>query len=243
MLSHEAAVNDPALRAPSLTGPQQAAVAKLGFAAGGPGAVALLCGPAGVGKTLVLRGLASGGLPAGHAVRLDRWSDRSSVRGSDPLAFPGAGAGGLSSATPTLLLIDDADRATVTALAECVERWAGADDPPAIVLAGRGRLLTLVAGDARLERSVRLRATLPAFTCVESRLLLDGRRDGGLAARCATGQAEAVSRTIHEIAGGIPALVSRIADIACMLADSRPGRGLVPDDIETIHRRLCLTAA
>ena len=73
----------------------------------------------------------------------------------------------------------------------------------------------------------------------ESRQLLASRFPGAAAGE----DRDALIRTIHEIAGGLPTLALRVADIAAMLADSEPQRGLVPDDIETIHRRLCLRAA
>lgn len=220
-----------AASAPSLTGPQQAALGKLVFAAGSPRSLALLCGPAGVGKTHVLGTLAATGLPSGRPVQVVRWSEAE--------AGPASAARGGTAGGPGLVVLDDADRAAVTTLADWVERRMAADDPPAVVLAGRGRLVSLVSTDSRLEQSVRLRATLPAFTLAESTRLLAGT----IVPRCAPGHADEVVRTIHEIAGGMPGPLTRLAEMAGLLADSRPDRGLVADDIERLHRRLGMNAA
>ena len=106
------------------------------------------------------------------------------------------------------------------------------------MLAGEGRLLSLLAADARLERAVRLRAVLPPFTLEETRRLLDGRLGGS----GATATPEAI-RTIHEIAAGIPTAALRLADIAALMVADAPGAGILPDTVEAIHRRLGLTAA
>ena len=263
---------------PHLTGPQQAAVAKLAYAAGRPDTIALLCGPAGVGKTTVLRVAATEGLPQPHAAGcgkspswpfstkstagnakgfLDRqpphaaavelnhgllarvvsWSDVRGDRGALPFSR-GQAVDGAEDPVLGVLFVDDAHRASTPELAEAVDRWRHRHEGIAIVLAGEGRLLTLVAGDPRLEQSVRLRATLPPFTLAETRQLLAPALpdDGG-------NDSEDVIRTIHEIAGGVPAVAMRLAEMVAMLAAAAPEQALVADHVETIHRRLCLGAA
>jgi type II secretory pathway predicted ATPase ExeA len=106
-------------------------------------------------------------------------------------------------------------------------------------LAGEGRLLSLVARDRRLEQMVSLRGVIPPFTLDETRMLVAAR----LAAAGSLDERDQVARTIHEIAAGIPAVVTRIADLAAVVVEASPGRTLVPDDIEAIHRRLSLQAA
>jgi type II secretory pathway predicted ATPase ExeA len=206
-------------------------VAKLVYACGQPGSIAILCGPAGVGKTTSLRVIAADGLPEGQNVRLISWSDIRADRGLAAVDDGGASA--------DVLLVDDAHRAVAGELVEFVERYRRRHDGIAIVLAGEGRLLSLVATDARLEQSVRLRAALPTFTLAESRRLLVPT----LAAVSARADGEDVLRTIHEIAGGTPAIVARLAEIAAMLVAADPRRHLTPDDVEAIHRRLFLNAA
>ncbi|MFM7292860.1 MAG: hypothetical protein ACKO6B_16750, partial [Planctomycetia bacterium] len=93
----------PAVDGPSLTGPQEAAVAKLAYATAQPGAIAVLCGPAGVGKTTVLRVLAGDGLPQGRTIRLIPWAEIRPERG---LAAAGEEEPGAD-----VLLLDDAHRA------------------------------------------------------------------------------------------------------------------------------------
>lgn len=228
---------EPSSELPCLTGPQSAAVAKLAYATGRPDAITLLCGPAGVGKTTVLRAAASYGLPQPQSVRLVSWSD---VRGDhDALPIPRAQAAD-EAVAPALdtLLVDDAHRASVSELAEAVDRWRHCHEGIAIVLAGEGRLLTLVAGDARLEQAVCLRATLPPFTLAETRRLLATTLPDADGA-----DAGEVIRTIHEVSGGVPAVAMRLAEMTAMLVHATSGHRLVADDVETIHRRLCLGAA
>ena len=223
---------------PPLTGPQAAAVAKLAYAGGQPGAITLLCGPAGVGKTTVLRVIATDGLPQGQNVQLISWTDIQADRGDTPVGR-GLEAASDSVSASDVVLVDDAHRAVAHELVEFVERCRRRHERIAIVLAGEGRLLSLVASDARLEQSVRLRAALPTFTLAESRRLLVPT----FAVNAAEADGEAVIRTIHEIAAGVPAISVRLAEMAAMLVVAEPRRRLTPDDVETIHRRLSLTAA
>jgi type II secretory pathway predicted ATPase ExeA len=239
-MSQPTATRQPSADRPPLTGPQEAAAAKLAYAAESPNAITLLCGPAGVGKTTVLRFIAADGLPSRQTVRLISWADIRGDRG-DLAAVRGLAAEGDDGSAPDVLLVDDAHRAVGHELVEFVERCRRRHDGIAIVLAGEGRLLSLVASDARLEQSVRLRATLPTFTVAESRRLIAPTLPVATDATEADG--EAVIRTIHEIAGGVPAISVRLAEITAMLAAADPRRRLTPDDVETIHRRLSLTAA
>lgn len=209
-----------------LTLAQQAAVARICYALEQPGAVVLLCGPGGVGKSAVLA----------HVEECRRLQSRTVCRRRlDDVQelFDGR--------EPSLgtLLVDDAHLAGDGELARLVSRCRSGQVPVGVVLAGEGRLFTLVARDARLEQLVRLRATLPPFSLDESRLLL-------ASAMTAAGSAEnrdAVARCIHEIAAGIPAIVRRLADTVTIFAEAHPAHVIVPDDIETMHRRLSVNAA
>jgi len=213
-------------------------VAKLAYAAGQPKAIALLCGPAGVGKTTVLSVIVTDSLPQRQAIQLRSWADIQADRG-DLAAGRGQARASDNGSAPDVLLIDDAHRAVAHELVDFVERCRRRHDGLAIVLAGEGRLLSLVASDTRLEQSVRLRATLPTFTLAESRRLLAPT----LAVGAAEADGEDVIRTIHEIAAGAPAVSVRLAEMTAMLAAADPRRRITPDDVETIHRRLSLSAA
>lgn len=217
----------------TLTGPQAAAAARLLYAAEQPGSLAVLCGPAGVGKTMILRHVAAAAEAGLRTVRLACLADlapRSSPRQEAGWERPEVG--------PDLLLVDEADRGTAADVVDAVERSRARHPRTVIVLAGEGRLLSLLAADARLERAVRLRAVLPAFTLAETRQLLGDRLAAGRGAAV-----EGAIRTIHEIAGGAPAAALRLAEIAALVAMDGPGHVLAADTIESIHRRLCLTAA
>ncbi|MEI6240047.1 MAG: hypothetical protein WCR51_06635 [Planctomycetia bacterium] len=211
----------------SLTLAQQAAVARLVYALESPGGVAIVCGPRGVGKTLVLSQIAAA---RDHD---DRPCLRCSARDGVPEATPHARSGA------GILLVDDAHLVTAGELAAIVDTWRRRAPSGGLVLAGEGRLLTLVARDERIEQAVMLRAVLGPFTLAESRLAV-----ASLVATTGTqDERDALVRTIHEIAAGIPAQVVRLAEFVRAVADSAPTDRLTPDDVESLHRRLSLQAA
>ena len=107
------------------------------------------------------------------------------------------------------------------------------------MLAGEGRLFTLVARDPRLTQAVRIRVPLLAGRLADTRALLERHGDD---ARCVTFEEPGVV-TLHEIAGGVPAEVLRLAELANVIAASRPDRPITAADIEAIHRRLSPHAA
>jgi DNA polymerase III delta prime subunit len=214
-------------RAITLTVGQQAAVARLAYALESPAAVAILCGPPGVGKSLVLgRAVAT---PPIHG----RPCHRCGWRDGAPTILPD-GAGG-----DAILLVDDAHEATAEALATLVESWRRNHPAGGVVLAGEGRLLTLVARDARIERAVILRATLGPFTRAESTLAVAAwLPPGGSRA-----EHDALVQAIHDLAAGIPARVVRLAELVQTVASGMPAGRLTPADVEAVHRRLSLQAA
>lgn len=210
----------------TLSTAQQAAVAKLAYALESPAALAVLCGAAGTGKSLVLESLARSPTLRGRTVRRERFPESRGL----PVA------GGPS---PDVLLVDDAHLADGGELARCVDAWRAAAPETAIVLAGEGRLLTLLSRDSRLESCVRIRVSVPPFSLAETRLLVAARTGaGGL-----PGDDQRIATTIHEIAGGIPARIVQMADLAGVVAQGKRGQPLTADDIEAIHRRLAINAA
>lgn len=205
-----------------LTATQEAALARLVWAATGAaatvaegGGMVLLCGPAGVGKTTVLERLAAA-RPGGRTAE---------VR---PLA-----AWLEVAALPDIVVADDAHEADAVMLADVVSSCRSRAPAAGIVLAGEGRLLTIVTRDPRIERLAGLRAILRPCTLAETRDLL--ARHGR--------HCEAVAETIHELSGGIPAVIVRVAALAGILVAGRAGARLEPADIELLHRRLTLAAA
>jgi type II secretory pathway predicted ATPase ExeA len=211
-----------------LTPAQHAAEARIAYALEAPGGAAILCGPAGVGKTLLLERMAETVALQGQCLLADSCAiARDWAAGSDPAEWPG------------LLLIDNAHLAADNDLAELLENVSQAQVSLSLVLAGQGRLLTLAARHPQLARIVRVRAVMPPLSLEESQTLLMHRL-GGLLLQPA---AAAVVRTLHEIAAGIPAEVVRLADLAGLLLAADPTRPLAADDIELIHRRASLQAA
>lgn len=211
----------------TLTLGQQAAVARLAYAVESPGAVAVLCGPPGVGKSLVLGRVAATGSIQRRPLHRCDWRD------DMPTSISGGVSGG------AILLVDDAHEATASDLARFVESRRRHDPAAGIVLAGEGRLLTLVARDTRIEQAVILRAALGPFTRAESTLAIAERLpSGGTQA-----ERDALVRVIHDLAAGIPARVVRLAELLQTVAAGTPSRRLTPADVEAVHRRLTLQAA
>jgi type II secretory pathway predicted ATPase ExeA len=204
---------------------RRAAVARLAYAVERPGGVALLCGPSGTGKTAVLDALA------------DAMDGRATRR---PLA---AWLGDTQAELPEIVLADDAHDADAAALVRLLDAVRARRPEASLVLAGEGRLLSLVSRDPRLVRAVGLRAVLRPFSADETEAVLAATLFTSRPGRMACDARAAIARTIHEIAGGIPATVTRLAEFAALVADTRVDGTLDPADVETIHRRLSLEAA
>lgn len=206
-----------------LTAGQEAALARLGCVATEPGAVAVLCGPAGAGTTTVVRHLVAA-LQARHSIEhapAAWWQSRADA------------------AWPDVAIVDDAHDTTSGDLGRLLVRARSLRPDGGVVLAGRGRLLTLLAREPDAEAAITLRAVLRSFTAVETRTLLARH----LHAPAPTAAVLAVAADIHELAGGLPAVALRLGELAGWLAAAHPERPLRAADIETLHRRVSLAAA
>jgi hypothetical protein len=212
---------------PTLTPGQQATLAKLVCTVARPGGIALVCGPQGVGVSTVLA----------HVLACDRLAPRRvECRDLDAwMSVLAAGAADL----PDIILADESHRAGEGELFRLVAACRRRRPEASLVLAGEGRLLTLAARDVRVEQAVHLRASLRPCTVTESHELLALRM--GTSSTDATRTA-AVS-TIHEIAGGIPAAMLRLAELAAIMASVRPDGCVSAADVEAVHRRLSPLAA
>ena len=216
----------------TLTAPQQAAAARL-LEVVRRGGVAVLCGPAGTGKSMLLRRLAGElqqqqtipcSVPSGvaQAAEFLRTAHQdAAVRGRQPLA----------------LLVDDADAApNATTLADLVSQMPAAGG---LVLAGEGRLLTLLARQPVVEQRISLRAVLRPWSDTESRDLIAAR----LPSLLALANASELCQRMHELTAGIPRLLVRLIETVAMVLAASDRQQLSVDDLETFHRRLFLAAA
>lgn len=206
-----------------LTAAQRAAVAKLACGCEREGGIALLCAPRGVGKTTVLAELAAAIGPRRSIDRADaaHWAEAAML--------------------PDIVLVDDAHLADETSLARLLQRCRARTPPACLVLAGEGRLCTLMMRDTRLEQAIRIRVALPAFTAAETRGLLEATLAAVAGRPIAV--AEPPARAVHEISGGAASAVIRLAELAGVVAAGRPDGALSTDDIEAIHGRLSPAAA
>jgi len=211
----------------TLVDSRRAALAKLAYAVERPGGVALLCGPSGTGKTAVLDGLSAAVGPRAVRRSLASWA-ADGVRAAD---------------LPEVVLADDAHEADVATILAVLDACRSRRPEASLVLAGEGRLLSLVSRDPRLVRAVGLRAVLRPFAETETRAVLDASLFATDAGRMSADDRGAVARTIHEIAAGVPAVVVRLAEFAALVAEARPDGIIAPADIEAIHGRLSLHAA
>lgn len=222
---HETGARAPAAGAPAttrLTDGQQAALARLGCVLERPGSLAVICGPAGTGVTMLLRQLeaAVAGTRSVACRTLIEWES------VDPARWP------------DIVIADDVHEAADGAIGRLLARVRAGHPGAGVVLAGRGRVFTLLARDLAVESQVSLRAVLHPFTAAETAALLAAAAPVGVPADAL----DPVALTIHEIAGGVPAAALRLAELALLVASSRGGP-LEPADVEVIHRRVSLTAA
>lgn len=209
-----------------LTPSQQAALATIACGAVRGGTITLLCGPQGAGTSTVLAQLVAAPQLQPRSIRclpLTAWEA--------VLDDPGS--------LPDIVVADDAHLAGDGSLARIAAACRERRPPASLVLAGEGRLLTLAARDPRVERAVHLRASLRPCSFEESRPLIAA----ALGTAADDPGTEAALHTIHEIAGGIPAAMRRLTDLATVLIAARPDRSLHATDIEAIHRRLSPLAA
>jgi type II secretory pathway predicted ATPase ExeA len=204
---------------PPLSEPQLAALAKAACGAEAGGGLVLLVGPAGVGKSTVLQTLAEQQPVSDRPRSLEEWLAEAPAR------------------LPAMLLVDDAHLETETDLARLLAHARLRQPEAAVVLAGQGRLFTLVARDTRLEQAIRIRAVLLPGSRSDTHRLVEA------ALPAAARLADDALPAMHELAGGVPAAVSRLADLAAVVAGSCPDGLLTAADIEAIHRRLSPLAA
>jgi hypothetical protein len=205
-----------------LTEPQLTALAKVACGIEAGAVVALLCGPAGVGKTTVLEHLASDPrlTPDDLPIRdVATW-----------LSTPGD--------LPAVLLADDAHLANEHDLTQLLARAKARRPAAAVVLAGQGRMLTLVTRDRRIEQAVRIRAALLPGSAVDTAALVTAT-----APAAAQRFADAAILAIHEIAGGVPADVVRLTELAGLVAPALADGLVTADDVEAVHRRFAPQAA
>ena len=228
-----------------LSGPQRAAVARLLYAVRHQRKIAVLCGPGGTGVSTVLARVAAELESVGQNVV---W-----VNGRDLPADPNrvtisqmaergcwAHLGGIGEReVQSALIIDDSHASDASGLACFVTSIRSKLPAVAVVLAGRGRLLTLLALEQELQDQVLLRAVLPPWSFLETASYVRGQ----FAAAEVPVSDDAVLVSIHEITAGIPQAVVQLVEMSLLIASTHPTHLLGRADVEQMHDRLSLTAA
>jgi type II secretory pathway predicted ATPase ExeA len=206
---------------PSLSPPQLAALAKIACGVDAGSGITLLCGPSGVGKTMILHHFAA---------------ERS--RDDEPTCAIHDVAHWLSSEDelPDLVIVDDAHMASETDLVHLLTRCRARRPAASLVLAGQGRLLTLVSRERRLEQATVLTAAILPGQLRDTAAIVEGH---AISARID----DPALTAIHEITGGVPGSIRRLLDLAEVVSSSNRERLMSPDTIEAIHRRLSPCAA
>lgn len=219
-----------------LLGNQQAALARLLYAVRQPGGLAVLCGPGGSGVTTVLERLAADLETADRRViRLGG----NNVGVMDHCLAPAAAGPAADTNQLPVVLVDDGHLAADGELTRYLRQLAPALPAATVVLAGRGRLLTLLAREQQLSEWVRLRAVLRPWRARETAAVVASH----LAAAGVAGYDPAVPEIIHEIAAGIPGAVFRQLETVLLVAATQPDHRLTRADVEQMHERLSLNAA
>lgn len=204
-----------------LTPPQLGALAKVACGIESGSGITLLCGPSGVGKTTILEHLAA-----------DRSSEEHDALVIRDVTWWLATEDDL----PGVVLADNAHMATEADLVRLAARCRSRRPAASLVLAGQGRLLTLVARDRRLEQATVLTAAILPGHLRDTTFLVEHH---GMSTRVD----QPTLAAIHEIAAGVPADIRRLLDLAGVVAGSDRDSRISPDTIEAIHRRLSPCAA
>ena len=215
-------------------GNQQTAVARLLYAVRQPGSLAVLSGPGGTGVTTVLGRLAADLEQAGQRVQ---WLSGRNPNRTNYSAWSSSRTG--DAGQPPVLLLDDAHVVGTGVLTACLQQCGEVAPTASVVLAGRGRLLTLLARERDLGERIRLRAVLRAWTVDETEEMVASR----LAAAGVDQYEAGVPSLIHAIAAGIPQAIGHLLETVLLVAKTQPQHRLRCEDIERMHERLSLAAA
>jgi energy-coupling factor transporter ATP-binding protein EcfA2 len=211
----------------SLFHSQRAAVARLQYAVAQEASLVILCGPGGSGVSTVLSTLSTNLHQVTHVVRLDL---------STLTTFPQSASHTKSRAI--VFIIDNCHLASDGTVGHVTKAIWQQSPSAAVVLGGRGRLLTLLARDRGLLDKVLLRSVLHPFSFPETLAVVQSElKSSGLI------YSGRVPEVIHEVTAGIAKDIFHLIGIVRLVGGGHGDRPVEVADIEQIHERLHAAAA
>ncbi len=206
---------------------QRAAAARLRYAVAQEASLVILCGPGGSGVSTVLSTLSKNLHQVTHVVRLDL---------STLTTLPQSASHTKSRAI--VFIIDNCHLASDGMVGHVAEAIWQQSPSAAVVLGGRGRLLTLLARDRGLLDKVLLRSVLHPFSFPETLAVVQSQLNGsGLI------YSGRVPEVIHELTAGIAKDIFQLIGTVRLVGGGHGDRPIEVADIEQIHERLHAAAA
>jgi general secretion pathway protein A len=240
---------------------RQAALHKLRYAIESRRAAAVLAGPAGCGKTLLVdtleQELKADCKPLVRVV-FPQMSDR------DLLAYLAERLGAPPGDPPRLsieeslrrlefvlrdnasrkrhavIVVDEAHLLEDSGLIEPLRLLLNltVDGRPAftLVLVGQTGLLPMVARHGAFDERLDIKVFLPTLSAEETAAYVQHRLDAAGASR-AIFSSDALE-TVHQLAGGAPRRINRLADLALLVGFANGDQAIGPDDLQAVHDEL-----
>jgi type II secretory pathway predicted ATPase ExeA len=240
---------------------RQAALHKLRYAVESRRSAALLAGPAGVGKTLLVesleRELPQEFRPLVHVV-FPQMTDRDLLvylaeRLGAPLADPPRHTieeslrrlefmlrENVRQKRHAVLVIDEAhlleDSGLLEPLRLLLNLTISGQPAFTLLLAGQPGLLPMVARHGTLDERVDIKVFLPAFEADDTVAYVEQRLAAAGASRPVF--TEAAIAALHQLAGGIPRRINRLCDLALLVGYANGDHSIDAEDLHAVHNEL-----
>jgi type II secretory pathway predicted ATPase ExeA len=242
---------------------RQAALHKLRYAVESRRPAALIAGPAGVGKTLLVESLRQElpeeCQPLVHVV-FPQMSDRDLLvylaeRVGAPPADPSRHTieeslrrleftfrDNVTRGRHAVIVVDEAqlleDSGLIEPLRLLLNLTVNGQPAFTLLLVGQPALLTMVGRHGALDERIDLKVFLPALDETETAAYVEHRMTAAGASReIFTGESLA---TLHRLTGGVPRRINRLCDLALLVGYANGDHEIGPDDLHAVHEELVL---